>query len=126
MTDEKHRSSWLPPRWFIRTAWWVHRRLYAAGGTRFLRQANDRKAGLLRLTTVGRRTGQERSVILAYVADGPTLATLAMNGWAEPAPAWWLNLEAHPEARVETVESGVRRMRAHEAVGPEQIGRAHV
>ena len=24
-----------------------------------------------------------------------------MNGWADPEPAWWLNLQAHPEATVE-------------------------
>ena len=24
-----------------------------------------------------------------------------MNGWADPEPAWWLNLLAHPDARVD-------------------------
>ncbi|MDQ4112771.1 MAG: nitroreductase family deazaflavin-dependent oxidoreductase [Actinomycetota bacterium] len=119
-TDEKHRSGWLPPRWFIRAAWWFHRRLYAAGGARFLRRPRAGRAGMLRLTTVGRRTGQERSVIVSYIPDGSGYATLAMNGWAEPAPAWWLNLQAHPEARVETVEGGVHQVRAREAVGAER------
>ncbi|WP_328531815.1 nitroreductase family deazaflavin-dependent oxidoreductase [Nocardioides sp. NBC_00368] len=118
-TDEKHRSAWLPPRWFIRAAWWFHRRLYAAGGARFLRRPRPDRAGMLRLTTVGRRTGQERSVILSYVPDGSTYVTLAMNGWADPPPAWWLNLKATPEALAETVD-GPRRVRAHEALGPER------
>jgi hypothetical protein len=26
-----------------------------------------------------------------------------MNGWADPEPAWWLNLQANPEATVELV-----------------------
>src|SRR5262245_1180849 len=42
----------------------------------------------------------ERSVILGYVEDGPNLVTMAMNGWADGEPAWWLNLQAHPDATV--------------------------
>jgi len=57
--------------------------------------------GTMRLTTMGRRSGRERSVILGYYEDGPNLVTMAMNGWAKPDPAWWLNLQAHPDARVE-------------------------
>ena len=47
---------------------------------------------------IGRRTHQERSVILGYLEDGPNLITMAMNGWAEGEPAWWLNLRANPNA----------------------------
>jgi deazaflavin-dependent oxidoreductase (nitroreductase family) len=57
----------------------------------------------LRLTTTGRRTGRDHSVIVGYFEDGPNLVTLAMNGWADPQPAWWLNLQAHPDATVELV-----------------------
>jgi deazaflavin-dependent oxidoreductase (nitroreductase family) len=57
--------------------------------------------GTLRLTTTGRRTGQQRHVILGYFEDGPNFVTLAMNGWDPAEPAWWLNLQAHPEARAE-------------------------
>jgi deazaflavin-dependent oxidoreductase (nitroreductase family) len=55
----------------------------------------------MRLTTIGRRSGQERSAILGYYEDGPNLVTLAMNGWASPEPAWWLNLQTHPDTVVE-------------------------
>jgi deazaflavin-dependent oxidoreductase (nitroreductase family) len=55
---------------------------------------------MMHLTTTGRRSGQERSVILGYFDDGPNLVTMAMNGWADGEPAWWLNLQAHPEASV--------------------------
>ena len=27
-----------------------------------------------------------------------------MNGWADPEPAWWLNLLAHPDATVDLVD----------------------
>jgi deazaflavin-dependent oxidoreductase (nitroreductase family) len=54
----------------------------------------------VRLTTVGRRSGEPRTVIVGYYEDGPNLLTMAMNGWGAPEPAWWLNLQAHPETVV--------------------------
>src|SRR5438874_4259351 len=59
----------------------------------------------MRLTTVGRRSGRKRSVILGYYEDGPNLITMAMNGWKDAEPAWWLNLQAHPDATVELTDS---------------------
>ncbi len=74
--------------------------------------------GTMRLTTVGRRSGKERSVILGYYEDGPNLVTMAMNGWAEAEPAWWLNLQAHPDAKVE-LPRGSRAIRGRAAEGDE-------
>jgi deazaflavin-dependent oxidoreductase (nitroreductase family) len=74
--------------------------------------------GTMRLTTVGRRSGKERSVILGYYEDGPNLVTMAMNGWAEAEPAWWLNLQAHPDAEVE-LPDGSRAIRGRAAKGDE-------
>jgi deazaflavin-dependent oxidoreductase (nitroreductase family) len=56
---------------------------------------------MLRLRTVGRRSGEERTAILAYFEDGTDLVTMAMNGWADAEPAWWLNLQAHPDVTVD-------------------------
>jgi hypothetical protein len=47
-------------------------------------------------------------VILGYYEDGDDLVSMAMNGWDAPEPAWWLNLQAHPEAVVE-LGGGIRR-----------------
>jgi deazaflavin-dependent oxidoreductase (nitroreductase family) len=58
-------------------------------------------------------------VILGYFEDGPNLVTLAMNGWADPEPAWWLNLQAHPDATVELV-GGSGPVRARAAEGDER------
>lgn len=110
----------IPPRWFIRLAWVVHRGLYRGTGGRFgLRRPKGRRWGMLRLTTIGRRSGAPRSVILAYLEDGPNLIGLAMNGWGEPEPAWWLNLQHHPHATVE-LPDGTRSVVAHAATGPER------
>jgi deazaflavin-dependent oxidoreductase (nitroreductase family) len=52
--------------------------------------------------------------------DGLNLVTLAMNGWASPDPAWWLNLQAQPEATVELKGEPTRRVRARAASGEER------
>jgi deazaflavin-dependent oxidoreductase (nitroreductase family) len=75
---------------------------------------------MLRLHTTGRRTGQERIAILGYIEDGRNLVTPAMNGWMESEPAWWLNLQAHPDATVELSSHGRRHVRARAAVGQER------
>jgi deazaflavin-dependent oxidoreductase (nitroreductase family) len=75
----------------------------------------------MRLTATGRRTGHPRSVILGYYEDGPNLVTMAMNGWADGEPAWWLNLQAHPEATVETRGQVPQPVRARAADGDERV-----
>lgn len=125
MSDRRERSPWLPPRWFIRLFWRGHRALYRlTGGRTGLWPPGPDSYGALRLTTVGRRTGRQRSVILGYLDDGSDLVTLAMNGWGAPDPAWWLNLQAGPEATVELSDGrhSVRRhrVRARAATGDER------
>lgn len=92
----------LPPRFVIRAAWVIHRAIYRLSGGRMgLRPASEKAWGMMRLKTVGRKSGRERVAILGYYEDGPNLVTMAMNGWGAPEPAWWLNLQAKPEAKVE-------------------------
>jgi deazaflavin-dependent oxidoreductase (nitroreductase family) len=74
---------------------------------------------MMRLTTTGRRSGLERAVILGYFEDGPNLVTMAMNGWASPEPAWWLNLQANPDVTVE-VPGGRRAVSGRAAEGEER------
>ena len=106
----------IPPRWFVHVAWRIHRALYRLSGGRFLwTPANKRGWGALRLTTVGRKSGQERNVIVGYLEDGPNLVALAMNGWQDGHPLWWLNLKAHPDAVVRLTGQGERPVRAHQA-----------
>ena len=120
MTDDRERAPRLPPRWFIRLAWSTHRAIYRASGGRVgLWRPRRGRWGTARLTTTGRRTGQQRSVMIGYFEDGPNVVTLAMNGWGEAEPAWWLNLQAHPEATVELVTES-RPVRARAAEGDER------
>ena len=103
------RKAHLPPRWFVVVFWHVHRRIVrATKGRRGLWRPKPGKWGALRLTTTGRRSGEPRSVILGYYDDGPNLVSMAMNGWGPAEPAWWLNLQAHPDAVVD-LPGGIRR-----------------
>ncbi|HEX6129399.1 MAG TPA: nitroreductase/quinone reductase family protein [Candidatus Limnocylindria bacterium] len=88
----------LPPRFVIRAAWVVHRAMYRLlGRRRALRPVTEKTWGMMRLHTTGRKSGKPRAAILGYYQDGPNFVTMAMNGWGAPEPAWWLNLQAHPE-----------------------------
>jgi deazaflavin-dependent oxidoreductase (nitroreductase family) len=59
-------------------------------------------------------------VILGYYEDGPNLVSMAMTGWGPAEPAWWLNLQANPQAVVEL--AGGTRLEVHGryAVGDER------
>jgi len=120
MSNVREQMPRIPPRWFVRFAWYAHRALYRVTGGRVgLWRAKADRWGTLRLTTTGRRSHQERSVILGYLEDGPNLITMAMNGWADDEPAWWLNLQANPNAKVDLID-GPRSVTARAAAGAER------
>jgi F420H(2)-dependent quinone reductase len=115
VSRQRERTPSLPPRWFIRLFWAVQRAVYSVTGGRFgLRTATGDRWGMMCLHTVGRRSGEERKAILGYFEDGPDLVTMAMNGWADADPAWWLNLQAHPDATVD-LPGGSRAVHARAA-----------
>jgi len=121
MSTATTRPPKLQPRWFIRTFWHAHRAVYRLSGGRFLwTTASKRGWGALHLTTIGRKSGTERNVIVGYLEDGPNLVTLAMNGWGEGHPAWWLNLQVQPDAVVRLAHQHPYPVRAREATGAER------
>jgi len=118
--DNSSKQVRVPPRWFVRLAWSTHRGLYRISGGRIgLWRPKPGRWGALRLTTRGRRSGRERRVILGYFEDGPNFVTMAMNGWSPGEPAWWLNLQANPEARVDLAKGGCA-VRGRAAQGEER------
>lgn len=117
---EKHKRARVPPRWFVRLAWSIHRGLYRVTGGRIgLWRPKPGKWGTARLTTMGRRSGQERSVMVGYFEDGSNLVTMAMNGWSDGEPAWWLNLQANPTATIE-LGDGPQPVKGRAAIGEER------
>jgi F420H(2)-dependent quinone reductase len=119
-TTDRGRRAPLPPRWVIRTFWSIHRAIFVlTRGRMGLRRQTPERWGMMRLRTTGRRSGIERHAILGYFEDGPNLVTMAMNGWGEPEPAWWLNLQAHPDTTVE-LAGGRREIRGRVATPDER------
>jgi deazaflavin-dependent oxidoreductase (nitroreductase family) len=109
------------PRLFLHTFWALHRAMFRITGGRIglQRPEHGAKFGMLRIHTVGRRSGKERITMLGYFGDGQNLVTLAMNGWGKADPAWWLNLQADPTATIE-LPDGPRQVRARAAAGDER------
>jgi deazaflavin-dependent oxidoreductase (nitroreductase family) len=121
MTAVREQAVRTPPRFALRVFWLLHRALYRFSGGRIgLSQPEaGEKFGMMRLNTVGRRSAEARAAIIGYYEDGPNLVTLAMNGWGRAEPAWWLNLQANPDANVDLAD-GPRAMRARAAAGEER------
>lgn len=111
----------LPPVWFKHLFWRVHRLAYRVLGARVLwTPATKRGWGAMQLTTVGRKSGDRRGVIVGYIEHESAPVVLAMNGWDEGQPAWWLNLEANPDAVVRLKGEPQRPVRAHRVEGDER------
>ncbi len=93
---------------------------FRAKGGRGIRGFGDR---LVLLTTIGARSGRERTSPVMYHRDGDRYIVVASKAGAPRNPAWYHNLKAHPGARVEVgTESGTEtfEVRAYEAEDEER------
>ena len=109
----------IPPRWMLRILWAEDKLLSRLSGGRLA--LPNRSGGILRtlfLRTIGRRSGEPKRNGLYYVEDGPNLGVVASNAGRDAEPAWWLNLQAQPDAEVE-VGKEVRPIRARRATTEE-------
>ena len=59
------------------------------------------QAPVLLLTTTGRKSGQQRTAPVVYLADGENVVVINTNAGNAKIPAWSLNLRAKPEGEVE-------------------------
>ena len=57
----------------------------------------------LLLTTNGRKSGEPRTSALIYAKDGDDYLVVASMGGAPMHPAWYLNLEANPQAEIQVL-----------------------
>jgi F420H(2)-dependent quinone reductase len=71
---------------------WLVRRTGGRLGGRAL--GND----ILVLRTIGRRSGVPRDAPMFYVPHGDGFAVVASNAASARTPAWWFNLQDHPDA----------------------------
>ena len=67
------------------------------------RAAGKGPSGLptLLLTTVGRKSGEPRTVALVFLQDGERMVVVASLAGYDQNPAWYGNLQARPECRVQ-------------------------
>lgn len=86
-------------RWLLALITRVQRFLYIRTGGAI--GASIFGVTMLLLTTVGRRTGATRVTPLLYIQDGDRLVVIGSNAGDDRHPAWWLNLQAQPRARVQ-------------------------
>ena len=74
----------------------------------------------LRLWTMGRKSGRERSVLLLYLDDGPRVIVVASFGGHSDDPEWWKNLKVEAKCRIWSAARGSDSMVALELEGEER------
>lgn len=97
----------------------VHRGLLKLTGNR----VGASLAGMpsLELTTIGRKSGTPRTVMLTSpLQEGEAHVVVASRGGDDTHPAWFLNLQADPAVRVRFVGQPERPMRARIASADER------
>jgi F420H(2)-dependent quinone reductase len=97
-----------------------HARLYRLTGGRFLPKWAEGMP-VMSLTTTGRKSGKPRATPVIYMEDGDRLVVMPSNAGSDATPAWWLNLQATPDAEVQ-IGKERRAVRARRAT-PEEAER---
>ena len=85
--------------------------LYRLTGGRFTPRNRDRDVILL--TTRGRKSGREHTVLLQSFQEGSNMIIVAANSGRSSHPDWFYNLKATPTARVESGDRSLQ-VRAEE------------
>jgi deazaflavin-dependent oxidoreductase (nitroreductase family) len=109
----------MPSDALLKTMNAVHRGLLKVSGGRL----GWRFSGMpvLELTTIGRKTGQPRTVMLTSpVRDGSAIVLVASRGGDDTHPAWFLNLRDNPDVEVAMDGEPARRMHARVASAEER------
>jgi len=82
----------------------IHRALFNVSKGRIFGKAFGMP--VVKLVTTGRRSGKERSTMLAApIAEADRVVLVASFGGDDRHPAWYFNLRANPEVRVTTAGS---------------------
>ena len=71
------------------------------------------------VTTVGRKSGQARTVPLCYLQDGPNIVLVASQGGLPANPLWYGNIRANPAVEIEIGKTRAA-YRARTAIDPER------
>jgi deazaflavin-dependent oxidoreductase (nitroreductase family) len=105
------------PAWMLKATGKLNIPIYRLSGGRLFGSLDG--TPVLLLTTTGRKSGQQRTAPVVYMRDGERIVVIGSNAGNVHAPAWALNLEANPEAEVETGRKR-NKVRARIAAGDER------
>ena len=115
----------IDPERLLASVLGLHQRLYQASGGWL--GARLGQVHCLLLHTVGRRSGMQRTVALAYVRQGTDYILVASNNGSDRPPQWLENLRAHPEVELQVARErlrGVARVVERGAADYERLLRA--
>ncbi|WP_040814795.1 nitroreductase/quinone reductase family protein [Nocardia concava] len=118
MTDIRRTATDL----YLKTVTGLHRGLLDATGGRL--GTRFKKMPTLTLTTIGRRSGRARTVVLTVpVVDGDRYLIVASRGGDDISPAWLHNLRADPAVEVSFQHGPSRPMTARVLTATEREAR---
>lgn len=114
-TAQQHRKSGIGitlQRFFMRVHIFFYQRTGGVIGGNLGRP-------MLLLTTIGRKSGQERITPIFYFPDGDHFVLIASNSGASQHPQWWFNLQTHSQAKVQ-IGRNIVAVTAQQADGEER------
>lgn len=114
-----HPSSRAGAWIFARILHHIDRPLLRASGGRVSLAEITAGIPVVRLTTIGAKTGKERTVPVGGLQDGEKRVLIASNWGSEKHPAWYYNIRANPEVKL-TRKGRTDGYVAHEATGAER------
>ncbi len=101
----------------IKLFWRIHPKVYQWSGGRIGKKLMGMP--VLLLTTIGRKSGLQRTKALTYLPHDDNFVVIASNLGQPHHPAWWLHLAADPNATVQVGNQQIA-VRAREAEGDER------
>ncbi len=111
----------MPSDLVLKTMNTAHRLLVKVTGGRIGYDAGGMP--VLELTTIGRKSGQPRAVMLtAPLTENGNLVIVASRGGDDVHPAWFLNLRANPKVEV-SVKGGPKQPMTARIATPEERAR---
>jgi deazaflavin-dependent oxidoreductase (nitroreductase family) len=113
-TPTQERIGSIAIRWMTRINKWLYRGTGGKIGGKF-----SHGAPICLVTTVGRKSGEPRTVALLYLQDGEDVVLVASKGGMSHNPMWYSNISANPAVEIEIGRTR-RAMRAHQASSEEK------
>ena len=111
----------MPTDLLFKAANTLHRGMLKVSGGRV--GSEFMKMPVVELTTIGRKTGQPRTVMLTCpYQEGSTLVVVGSKGGDDRHPAWVLNIREHPKVEV-SLRGGPKRPMEARVASPEERAR---